>query len=122
MLSCRSKVTSVVARLRTRRLRFVVASLVVLGFSLVGGLVVGTTPALADTACAAGTYSSTGLSTDTTPCTPAPPGSFVDTTGATAATLCPLGTFQPDSGQTSCVEAPPGSFVDTTGATLSSNG
>ena len=74
MLSCRSKVTSVVARLRTRRLRFVVASLVVLGFSLVGGLVVGTTPALADTACAAGTYSSTGLSTDTTPCTPAPPG------------------------------------------------
>ncbi len=64
------------------------------------------------TMCAAGSYSTTGFA----PCTPAPPGKFVDTTGATSATPCAVGTYQPVTGQTSCIDAPAGSYVDTTGA------
>ncbi len=67
--------------------------------------------------CSPGTYSSTG----DTPCTPAPPGSYVDTVGATAATSCPVGTFSSISGSVSCTLAPPGSFVDTVGATAATN-
>ena len=49
-------------------------------------------------------------------CLSAPAGSFVDTTGATAATLCAAGFYQPNVGQVSCLAAPVGSFVDTAGA------
>ena len=65
--------------------------------------------------CGLGTFSPT----ENAPCTLAPPGSFVDTTGATSATLCALGTYQPLAGQTSCLQAPAGSYVSTTGATSS---
>jgi hypothetical protein len=50
-------------------------------------------------------------------CLKAPAGSFVSTTGATAATPCPAGTYQPNSGQSGCVPAPLGFYVDTAGAT-----
>ncbi len=63
-------------------------------------------------ACVAGSYSATGYA----PCTPAPAGSFVDSPGATSATPCPLGTYQPNTGQTACLLADPGNFVDAAGA------
>ena len=63
--------------------------------------------------CEAGSYSATGAA----PCIPAPPGSYVATTGATSATPCVAGTYQPDAGRSSCLAAPPGSYVGTTGAT-----
>ena len=50
-------------------------------------------------------------------CTPAPAGSFVGTTGATAATECAMGAFSADPGASACTPAPAGSFVGTTGAT-----
>jgi len=62
--------------------------------------------------CAAGSYSATG----NTPCTAAPAGSYVDTVGATSATLCPVGTFSSTVGSTSCTDAPAGTFVNTVGA------
>lgn len=62
--------------------------------------------------CAPGKFSVTGLQ----PCDLAPAGTFVDAVGATQATRCPIGTFQPDTGRASCLLAPPGTFVDTTGA------
>jgi hypothetical protein len=68
--------------------------------------------ALAQVACAPGTFSGTGNE----PCTPAPAGSFVDAIGATAPTACSLGRFQPLTGSTSCNFAPAGSFVAVTGA------
>jgi hypothetical protein len=67
----------------------------------------------AEELCQPGFFSATG----TAPCTAAPPGSFVDTPGAIAATSCSVGTFQPLVGQTSCTLAPAGKFVDTSGAT-----
>jgi hypothetical protein len=63
-------------------------------------------------ACEPGFFSTTGSE----PCTPAPAGSFVDTAGATEATLCPVGTFSAESGAVACTQAPAGSFVDTEGA------
>ncbi|HYI15024.1 MAG TPA: PxKF domain-containing protein, partial [Thermomicrobiales bacterium] len=62
--------------------------------------------------CQPGTFSASGSE----PCEMAPAGSFVADAGATAATLCPAGTYQDQLGQTSCVLAQPGSYVDTTGA------
>ncbi|HLK46090.1 MAG TPA: putative Ig domain-containing protein [Acidimicrobiales bacterium] len=63
--------------------------------------------------CAPGTYSATGLA----PCTDAPPGTFVATSGATSATPCATGTYNPFTGQVSCVNAPTGTYVASTGAT-----
>jgi len=66
--------------------------------------------------CPTGTFSATG----SVPCTTAPPGTYVATTGATAPTNCPVGTYNPVSGATSsaaCVAAPPNTYVDTVGAT-----
>lgn len=63
--------------------------------------------------CAAGTFSATGNE----PCTEAPMGSYVDTEGATSATLCPAGTYSSLPGAIDCVPAPPGSFVPTEGST-----
>ena len=62
--------------------------------------------------CEAGSFSATGSS----PCTPAPPGSFVVSAGSTLATPCPPGRYQDQSGQSSCLPAPPGTFVNTAGA------
>ena len=63
---------------------------------------------------AIGTYNgSSGASS----CAPAPPGTYVDTTGAITATDCLAGTYNPDSGQTSCTPAPLNTYVDTIGAT-----
>ncbi len=62
--------------------------------------------------CAAGYFSPTGEQ----PCTPAPPGKFVDTNGATEATDCPVGTFQPSAAQTGCLSAPRDFYVDVEGA------
>lgn len=64
--------------------------------------------------CPAGQYLS-GSS-----CVPAPPGSYVPTAGSTSATLCPVGTYQPNAGQTSCIPSPAGSFVQSTGSTSAS--
>lgn len=63
--------------------------------------------------CAPGTYSATGNA----PCTPAPPGFFVDDAGATSATPCAAGSFQPSIGQSSCLLAPIGSYVPLVGST-----
>ena len=63
-------------------------------------------------ACPPGFYSATG----NTPCTPAPAGSFVAEAGATEATACAAGTYQPDEGQTACLLAPPGRYVEAEGA------
>ncbi len=63
--------------------------------------------------CPPGSYSPTGNA----PCAEAPPGTFVNTTGATQATPCPVGTYQNLAGQLSCFFAPPGTFVDSAGAT-----
>ena len=62
--------------------------------------------------CQPGTFSTTGLA----PCTPAAPGTFVATVGATIASDCPVGTYQPSAGQVECVLAPVGSYVDVTAA------
>ena len=64
--------------------------------------------------CAPGTFNATD---GNEPCTPAPPGFFVDTAGALSATPCPLGRFQDQAGQTECLLAAPGTFVDTEGQT-----
>lgn len=110
MLSWFSKIKSVAGR--TGRLR-VAASVFVLGLGLAGGLAMGAAPALADTACGPGTYSATG----TVPCVETPAGTFVSGSGATLASLCPVGQFQPNASQAQCEPAPPGSYVDTIGAT-----
>ncbi len=62
--------------------------------------------------CEPGTFSATGFA----PCMDAPPGSFVATEGATEATPCDPGFFQPDAGQTACLAAPAGRFVAEAGA------
>lgn len=59
--------------------------------------------------CQPGTFNSTD---GNEPCTPAPPGFFVDTAMATSATPCQLGTFQDEQGQTSCKLAPIGTYVE----------
>ena len=46
----------------------------------------------------------------------APAGSYVSTTGADSATLCPVGTYQDQIGQSACKPAPVGTYVNTTGA------
>ena len=75
------------------------------------GIVTADVPA--PVSCQPGTYSTTGSE----PCDEAPAGSFVDTEGATEATLCPVGTFSASAGAVACTEAPAGSFVDIEGAT-----
>ena len=62
--------------------------------------------------CQPGTFSATGSA----PCEPTPPGTFVAIAGATAATQCQVGTYQPLAGQAECLRAPVGSYVDVTGA------
>ena len=65
--------------------------------------------------CTAGSYSASGYA----PCTLAPPGTYVDTTGATTATDCPVGTYNPNSGSTdssACSSAAAGTYVDTPGS------
>jgi hypothetical protein len=62
--------------------------------------------------CQPGTFSASGSE----PCTPAPAGSFVAGSGASAATLCPAGFFSATSGAIACDPAPAGSFVDSPGA------
>lgn len=63
--------------------------------------------------CATGSFNA---ATGNEPCTPAPPGFFVDVVGATQATPCSLGRFQPSAGQASCLQAPIGTYVDVIGA------
>ena len=63
------------------------------------------------TLCLPGTFGEPGA------CEPAPAGSYVDEAGATEATLCAPGSYQPDEGQTSCILAPPGMGVPFEGST-----
>ena len=63
--------------------------------------------------CGPGTFSATG----NVPCTAAPAGSFVTATGATSATPCPPGSYQPNASASSCLLAPTGTYVPGTGAT-----
>ncbi len=62
--------------------------------------------------CPVGQFSATGYA----PCQPAPAGSFVNTVGAIAPTLCSLGKYQPLLEAVSCFLAPTGFYVDTAGA------
>ena len=64
------------------------------------------------TECQPGTFSPNGDS----PCTSAPPGTYVAGTGATSPTACPAGAYNPLVGQTSCFTAPAGTYVAGTGA------
>jgi alpha-tubulin suppressor-like RCC1 family protein len=61
--------------------------------------------------CFHGSFSDTGYP----PCHDAPSGYYVDTLGAHTPTPCPLGAYQPLTGQVSCLPAPPGSYVDQVG-------
>jgi hypothetical protein len=74
--------------------------------NVVGGVV--------PTSCPAGTFSATG----STPCTPAPVGSYASGTGNTSATLCPAGTFSDAEGAAACTSAPAGSYASGTGNVL----
>src|SRR4029077_16447442 len=61
-------------------------------------------------ACAPGFFSTTGSE----PCTAAPKGYYVDAIGATSATPCAKGSYQPSTGQQSCLLASKGYYVDIT--------
>jgi len=54
--------------------------------------------------------------TGNTVMTPASPGNYTDTSGATSQVQCDVGKFQRLSGQTSCDEAEPGYYVPSQGA------
>ena len=67
-----------------------------------------------ETPCAKGSFSpSTGASS----CTPAFPGHYVASTGATTDTPCAEGSFSSNSGASSCTAAREGRYVASTGAT-----
>ena len=68
--------------------------------------------------CAPGTYKP---ATGAEPCLQAPLGTFVNTTGAFAATDCAQGTYSPVTGATSCLPAPLGTFVGITGASAATD-
>ncbi len=72
----------------------------------------------APASCAPGTYNTTD---GNEPCTPAPPGFYVDTAGALSATPCAPGSFQDQAGQTSCQLAPIGTYVQNTGQTAATS-
>ncbi len=61
--------------------------------------------------CGPGTYTDTSGK-----CVQAPVGTYTDVYGATRATPCAAGTYQPSTGQTSCLPAPAGSYVSQVGA------
>jgi hypothetical protein len=65
--------------------------------------------------CGPGTYQ------DADECVPAPPGHFVAVSGATAATPCAAGTYQPAAGQTACIPAPAGTFVAAAGSVVATD-
>jgi Tyrosine-protein kinase ephrin type A/B receptor-like len=94
---------------RARRSRLLI--LVTLLLALGGAILTGTAgSASAATPCSAGTYFN-GSS-----CVPAAPGYYVAVDGATSQTPCPVGSFQPNAGQTACEPATPGHFVGTVAA------
>ncbi len=78
----------------------------VLATLLMSSVLAWAAPAAAADLCDPGTFSATGAA----PCTDAPEGHFVDSTGATEATPCTIGTYQPDTGQTSCLDVPAGHY------------
>ena len=73
--------------------------------------------AMAALSCGVGTYSSTGLDSAPGGCIDASPGSYVNFTGSTAATLAAPGFYQPNPGQSSALVASPGYYVPIQGAT-----
>jgi photosystem II stability/assembly factor-like uncharacterized protein len=66
----------------------------------------------ASTLCSPGSYSPSG----DIPCTLALPGTYVGTSGATAATACPEGYYSSEYGEVTCTAAPAGTYVNTSGA------
>lgn len=60
--------------------------------------------------CLAGTYLDNEL------CVPAPAGHFIPFDQAIAPFKCPIGSYQPATGQTECVDASPGHYVATLGS------
>ncbi|SVD78327.1 uncharacterized protein METZ01_LOCUS431181, partial [marine metagenome] len=68
--------------------------------------------------CGLGYYSDDGTD-DSGPCTPADPGYYVDTLGATNQTACAPGTYQPSSGQASCLDADAGYYSSAAPASAS---
>ena len=94
-----------------RALRPRLLILVTLLLALGGAVLTGTAgPASAASTCSAGTYFNGST------CVPADPGFYVAVAGASSETPCPLGTFQPNAGQTACEPATAGHFVDTVAA------
>jgi hypothetical protein len=92
-----------------RPLRILIA--LALGVTL---LAVAQSPVGAAESCEPGFFSSTGE----VPCMPAPPGTFVDSAGATLATPCPVGTYQEFSAAISCTVAEEGTYVPEPGLRL----
>ena len=69
------------------------------------------------TVCAAGTYyttTTTGASSNSI-CLACPVGKY-SSAGATACTLCPVGTYRPSTGGSQCMTCPPGTESTATGA------
>lgn len=62
-------------------------------------------------ACPAGTYNQVSRSITYEDCILASPGYFVPGQGADSPTQCPMGEYQPDSGQANCLKSNPGHYV-----------
>jgi hypothetical protein len=63
--------------------------------------------------CEAGHFSSTGYAsvTESITCSLTPPGTYQDSSNATAPIACPAGTFQPNNGSISCIQSMPGTYA-----------
>lgn len=82
------------------------------GYGADGAIWKGLLVSAPDVPCVVGTYSATGNA----PCTPAPIGRFVASSGATSAVPCVAGTYQNQTGQFECISASPGYYVADSGA------
>ena len=51
------------------------------------------------------------FSTDNTGCIPADPGHYVPSSGQVSQIPCPIGTYQPNGGQSECMDASPGHYT-----------
>lgn len=82
------------------------------GFGVDGSTWTGLLVSSPDVPCVAGTYSVTGNA----PCTPAPIGRFVSSSGATSSLPCVAGSYQNQTGQLGCISAGVGFYVADSGA------
>ena len=82
------------------------------GFGVDGATWNGLLVSSPDVPCTAGTFSASGNA----PCTPAPIGRFVASSGATVSQPCVAGTYQNQTGQLGCITASAGFYVADSGA------